>query len=90
MRAMAGLNLPAFARLPVSFSLASEQAEQADVTPRQRARGGGRKARLAGIDQKLFFVLFYFKCYPTFDLAGILFDLNRSEANRWLHRLQPK
>lgn len=89
MRAMTGLNLQAFARLLVSFSLASKQAEQADATPRQRARGGGRKARLAGIDQKLFFVLFYFKCYPTFDLAGILFDLNRSEANRWLHRLQP-
>lgn len=89
MRAMTGLNLQAFARLLVSFSLASEQAEQADATPRQRARGGGRKARLAGIDQKLFFVLFYFKCYPTFDLAGILFDLNRSKANRWLHRLQP-
>jgi len=45
-------------------------AEQQDPTPRQRARGGGRKPRLAGIDHQLFFVLFYFKCYPTFDLAG--------------------
>ena len=34
-------------------------------------------------------MLFYFKCYPTFDLAGLLFDFNRSQANRWLHRLQP-
>ncbi|MCY7278486.1 MAG: transposase [Phormidesmis sp. CAN_BIN44] len=88
MRAMTGLNLKAFARLLVSFSMASDQAEQQDSTPRQRARGGGRKPRLAGIDQQLFFVLFYFKCYPTFDLAGILFDLDRSQANRWLHRLQ--
>ena len=38
---------------------------------------------------KLFFILFYFKCYPTFDLAGILFDLDRSQTNRWMHRLQP-
>jgi hypothetical protein len=89
MRAMTGLNLQAFARLLVSFSMAYEQAEQQDPSPRQRARGGGRKPRLAGIDHKLFFVLFYFKCYPTFDLAGILFDLDRSQANRWLHRLQP-
>ena len=89
MRAMTGLTLPSFARLLVSFSMASEQAEQQDPTPRQRARGGGRKPRLAGIDHQLFFVLFYFKCYPTFDLAGILFDLDRSQANRWLHRLQP-
>ena len=89
VRAMTGLNLQAFARLLVSFSMASETAEQQDPTPRQRARGGGRKPRLEGIDHQLFFVLFYFKCYPTFDLAGILFDLDRSQANRWLHRLQP-
>ena len=38
---------------------------------------------------KLFFVLFYFKCYPTFDLAGLLIAFNRSQANCWLHRLQP-
>jgi hypothetical protein len=33
--------------------------------------------------------LFYFKCYPTFDLAGIIFDLHRSQAHEWMHRLQP-
>ena len=33
--------------------------------------------------------MFYFKVYPTFDLAGLLFDLDRSQANRWMHRLQP-
>jgi len=53
------MNLQAFARLLVSFSMASEQAEQQDLTPRQRARGGGRKPRLEGIDYQLFFVLFY-------------------------------
>lgn len=26
---------------------------------------------------------------PTFDLAGILLDFDRSQARRWLHRLQP-
>jgi hypothetical protein len=25
----------------------------------------------------------------TFDLAGILFDLHRSQAYEWMHRLQP-
>jgi hypothetical protein len=28
-------------------------------------------------------------CYPTFDLAGIIFDLHRSQALAWMHRLQP-
>ncbi len=51
--------------------------------------GGGRKARLLGTQEKLFFILFYFKCYPTFDLAGISFDRHRSQAHDWMHRLQP-
>ncbi|XGV97506.1 MAG: transposase family protein [Leptolyngbya sp. BL-A-14] len=41
-----------------------------------------------GTQEKLFFILFDFKCYPTFDLAGIIFDLHRSQAHDWLHRLQ--
>ncbi len=39
--------------------------------------------------EKLFYILFYFKCYPTFEVAGVLFDFDRSQANRWMHRLQP-
>jgi hypothetical protein len=41
------------------------------------------------VEDKLIYILFYFKCYPTFDLAGLLFDLDRSQAHRWMHRLQP-
>ena len=56
--------------------------------PRLRARGGGRKARLLEASLILFFILFYFKCYPTFDVAGVLFDLHRSRAHRWMLKLQ--
>ncbi|WP_287300958.1 hypothetical protein [Okeania sp. SIO2F5] len=31
--------------------------------PRQRSVGGGRKARLRTSQDKLFYILFYFKCY---------------------------
>jgi hypothetical protein len=48
---------------------------------RKRAIGGGSKARLQTIEAKLFYILFYFKCYPTFDLSGILFDLDRSQMH---------
>ena len=57
--------------------------------PRQRSVGGSRKARLRTSQDKLFYILFYFKCYPTFDLASILFDMDRSQAHHWAHRLQP-
>jgi len=87
LRALTGLNRKAFDALLPTFSLLYEQAR--NTQPRQRAVGGGRKARLLSTQDKLFFILFYFKCYPTFDLAGILFDLHRSQAHEWMHRLQP-
>lgn len=87
VRALTGLNRKAFDQLLVAFSPVYEQSRQTPL--RQRAVGGGRKARLLGTQEKLFFILFYFKCYPTFDLAGIIFDLHRSQAHDWMHRLQP-
>ena len=87
-RALIGMNLAAFDQLLPIFSQAY-QATYPTAPNRQRAPGGGRKANLQTMEDQLFFVLFYFKCYPTFDLAGILFDFDRSQAHRWLHRLQP-
>ena len=87
VRALTGLNQKAFDQLLVAFSPVYEQSRK--TQPRQRAVGGGRKARLLGTQEKLFFILFYFKCYPTFDLAGIIFDMHRSQAHDWMHRLQP-
>lgn len=87
LRALTGLNRKAFDALLETFSLVYEQTRQAQA--RQRAVGGGRKARLLTTQAKLFFILFYFKCYPTFDLAGLIFDIHRSQAHEWMHRLQP-
>lgn len=86
LRALTGLNRQAFEALLVAFSPLYEQTRH--THPRQRAVGGGRKARLASNREKLFFILFYFKCYPTFDVAGIIFDMHRSQAHEWMHRLQ--
>jgi hypothetical protein len=46
----------------------------------QRAIGGGRKGFLKSMSKKLFFILFYFKCYPTYDVLSFFFDCNRSNA----------
>ena len=91
LRAVTGLNFKALAALQPAFSEALSQAPipRRSQQPRQRAEGAGRKPTLATTEDKLIYVLFYFKCYPTFDLAGLIFDLDRSQANRWLHRLQP-
>ena len=91
LRALTGLNRKAFDTLMPIFAevLAEAAIPRRDPAPRQRAQGGGRKPRLESVTDKLVYILFYFKCYPTFDLAGVLFDLDRSQANRWMHRLQP-
>ncbi len=52
---------------------------------RERKPGGGRIGNLGSYATKLFFILFYFKCHPTFDILGFIFDLDRSNANRNTH-----
>ena len=89
LRALTGLNRKAFDALLPNFEQAYEASRIAAKPQRQRAIGGGRKARLESSEAKLFYILFYFKCYPTFDLAGILFDLDCSQTHAWMHELQP-
>lgn len=88
LRSLTGLNRKAFDELCKVFDRVYQETLQRQTKPRKRARGGGRKARLQSTEAKLFFILFYFKCYPTFDVLGFLFDLERGRSNRWMHRLQ--
>jgi len=41
------------------------------------------------MDDKLLFVLYYFKVYPTFDVLGTQFGLARSKAHENLYKLIP-
>ena len=88
LRALTGLNQKAFNELHTAFvqALLDEEVPRRSQKPRQRKQGAGRKPRLETTNEKLIYILFYFKCYPTFDLAGLIFNLDRSQANRWMHR----
>jgi len=86
LRSLTGLNRKAFDTLLVDFDAAYQKTLW--DKPRKRAVGGGRKAQLQPSKSKLFFILFYFKCYPTFDVAGLIFDFDRAQAHEWMHRLQ--
>ncbi|MCS6815199.1 MAG: transposase [Cyanobacteria bacterium] len=88
LRSLTGLNRKAFEELCQVFAVAYQEEVERETKPRKRAKGGGRKARLRSIEAKLFFILFYFKCYPTFDVLSFLFELERGRSNRWVHRLQ--
>jgi len=90
---LTGLTSPAFAQLVVAFveayAAACDAVDARRKPPRQRRRGGGRKATLRTIEDKLLFILFYFKFYPTQEALGFFFALSQGQANQWIHRLTP-
>jgi len=47
----------------------------------------GRKSILEQVEEKLFFILFYLKAYPTFDVLGVLFEMDRTTACKQSHAL---
>ena len=57
--------------------------------PRLRIPGGGRKPTLKSDRDKLFFILFYYKTYPTFRFASALFNLDKRKVQIWVKRLEP-
>ena len=90
MRALTGLDLEAFCALVEPFVTGCQQEADARFSaqqPRQRRRGGGRKGMLASPEQKLLFILYYLKVYPTFDVLAVTFGLPRSKACEHAHRL---
>ncbi len=88
LRALTGFNRKAFDALLPAFTQAWQAQLQAQVRTRAPRVGQADKARLSSLPEKLFYILFYFKCYPTFDVAGFLFGFDRSQAHRWRHRLR--
>lgn len=83
-KALSGLSPSEFINLVPQFEKSLEEMRMNGYLTdpnRQRKPGGGKKSFVPNADQKLFFILFYFKCYPTFDLAGFFYD--RDGGNVW-------
>ena len=82
MKALTGLNIVEFEILLKSFTIVLY--EHLANKERMRKVGGGRKGALAEARDKLFYILFYAKVYPTYDLAGFIFGVDRSRCCRWV------
>jgi len=90
MRATTSLTVAEFETLAGRLELvwAAQCARQTlGGQERQRQPGGGRKSALATVEQKLFFILFYYKAYPIQDVMGWLFGLKQSSVSEWVGRL---
>jgi len=92
--AITRLTPEAFDRLSQRFKEQLEQkVQQSECTkakaPRQRRGGAGRPCSLERAEEKLFFLMFYYRFHPTFDLAGELFNANKTSTWRWLAAWEP-
>ena len=90
LRSLTGLNPQEFAALLVSFSAAWAgfvEAAFEQRPDRQRAYGAVRVAHLNTIEDKLLFILFYYRQYPTQEVQAFFFGMSQSQANEWIHRL---
>jgi hypothetical protein len=89
MKALTGMSINEFEGLVITFSLVLLKYQATRKPKRKRAVGGGRNHSLTNAAERLFFILFYLKCYPTLDLAGFLFGVDKSQIQRWVKELLP-
>jgi hypothetical protein len=78
--------LPVFTE---GYAELQQEAYEAKKLTRQRKPGGGQKGKLKTMEHKLFFILYYWKVYPTYDVLGLQFDLDRSKACTNVQALWP-
>lgn len=88
LRAVTGTNKKDFEQLLIVFAPLVERKRY--KKNRKRKWGAGRKHSLATSAGKLFFILFYMKCYPTYDLAGLFFQVDKAQPFRWMMQLKKK
>lgn len=82
LQALSGVSQAEFEQLAWRFT--AVVSAQRGKRHYKRQPGAGRKHTLRTLRAKLFFLLFYLKCYPTFAVASLLFEVDRSRACRWV------
>ena len=89
LQSLTGLKPEEFEILLNSFAPAWEDfvSEIVHREGRKRAYGAERKPHLKQLDDKLLFILVYFRLYLTQAVQGFLFGMGQAQANEWVHRL---
>jgi len=86
-RAVLGIKKETFEKLLITFrQILQEEAEKKD---RKRAYGGGSNGNIKDPRKKLFFILWYLKVYPTFDVSAYVFVSSKSRTHEWVHKILP-
>ena len=87
LKAVTGVTRQEFEALLVLFESVWEASRYQGI--RKRAPGAGRKGVLKSLAHQLFFLLFYLKVYPTYDVGSVLWGVDRSRICRWVQKGLP-
>lgn len=74
MRSLTGLSLEEFDKLVPAFKRNLKYKEHTN----------GQKGFVSEVEQKLFLILLYIKCYPTFRVMEFFIGLDFTRCNRWI------
>lgn len=90
-KSFTGFNMAEFEDLLPHFETAwDEYREETFVIGKERQRklgGGALPTTLRTHEDRLFFILVYFKLYPLQTVLGFLFGMSQGRANEWITRL---
>lgn len=87
IQAVLGVSKREFESLVPVFENVLEQDK--NTKKRKRKIGGGSNGRIKQPIKKLFFILWYIKVYPTFDVAAYVFASSKSRTHHWAHSILP-
>jgi len=92
-KALTGVSPKEFQQLLPVFTTSYQEMHQERYVSiqasRQRQPGAGQKGKLPTMSLKLLFILYYWKVYPTYDVLGCQFGLDRSKACTNVQALWP-
>ncbi len=88
-KALTGLTVAEFRSFVLDFEIYYHEWEARRKKKRERKVGGGRNSKIETIEEKAFYILWYMKTYPTFDVASFFVGFARSSACTWMHDLLP-
>lgn len=91
IKAIIGMSRAKFDQLVIDFTAAfrAHQVERLQRKEIKRLPSGGFKGVLDSDEKCLFFLLFYLKTYPTFDVLGFHFNLSAGHAHDYVQELMP-
>jgi hypothetical protein len=87
VRAILGVSAKEFASLLTTFT--AVWRKEAESKKRERRVGGGRIGRIKSPRNKLFFILWYLKVYPTYDVAAYVFSSSKTKTHVWVRDILP-